>query len=84
VSEPELPQINSDLETTPLRDLSVEAHEMYEELLGSGFPVPIATAIVAKYVSDAVMYNKTGGIMVYDYDDDDEDDEDDDLAGDTT
>ena len=70
-------QEHPDTVTTPLRDLTVEAHELYRTLRDSGFPKGVATQIVAQFVSDAIMYNKSDGF--YQIDDDDEDGDEDDL-----
>lgn len=64
---------------TPLRGMVVESHELYEELIESGFTEKVAVQIIAHLLYDAV------ASRFMDEDDDEYDEEDDnDFDGDTS
>jgi hypothetical protein len=60
--------------TTPLRSVSLEIHEIYEELKDAGFPERVLVQIIAHMVSDTVLY-RDDLLMADEEDDEDEDDE---------
>lgn len=68
---PDVPVGLEDLETSPLREMVAETHEVYEELLAVGFEPRVASQIVAHILYD-------GMISRFLLDDDDEDFEEDD------
>lgn len=72
-----------ELFVSPLRVLTQEMHEVYLELLGSGFPEGMVAQILAQMLSEAILYRDGYAIVEIDDDDDDED-EDDDLDGTNT
>jgi hypothetical protein len=67
-------QLSADLYSSPLREMAVEVHEIYEELQAAGFPESVLAQIIAHIVSDTVLYR-----VEYVEDDEDEDEEDDDT-----
>ena len=59
--------------STPLQNMMVEVHEVYEELLVVGFPEAVAARIMANMLSDIVFDRNPFSV-----EDDDDDDFDDD------
>lgn len=78
-------QIAGEVYTSPLKNLALETHEIYLELLAVGFPPRVVSMIVSQIISDAVLYKPDidNGMDddEWDFDEEDEDpDEDSDPA----
>ena len=71
-SEPEV-ELELYEHTTPLREVTIETHEVFEELMASGFSEKQALKIVGH-----IMYD----VMASRFMDDEDDEEDDDFEGD--
>lgn len=78
--QPEVPTELDASETSPLRAILTEIHEIYEELKYVGFPDAAANDIVAHLVISVVHSRNEVGFadISVSYDDDDEYDEDED------
>jgi len=68
-------QLAPDLYVSPLHELAVEVHEIYEELQAVGFPRDMLAEVVAHIITDTVLYRGMDG---EDEDDEDEDEDEDD------
>ena len=78
--QPEVPTELDASETSPLRAILTEIHEIYEELKYVGFPDAAANDIIAHLVISVVHSRNEVGFadISVSYDDDDEYDEDED------
>lgn len=83
--QPEVPAELEASETSPLRAVMTEIHEIYQELKFVGFPDAAANDIVAHLVLSVVHSRNEVGFadITVSYDDDFDDEEDDDIDDDS-
>lgn len=62
-------------DSTPLHELAVEAHEMYQELKLVGFPERVIAQIIGQLLYNSLADNTVVAIQ-YDYDEEDDDEDD--------
>jgi|GEM_PF-3913452 len=68
------PDTDLDFELSPLRGVTMNLHEIHQELIYSGFDRKDATTIIAQMMTEILM---SGRVDEYELDEDEDDNEDD-------